>query len=108
MFGQGYTLYSTEFKEEAVKRYLEGEVGYQKLCKELGIKDTKSLRLWVNKVQRGESLENKKRKRCVCDKPHPKTKFASIEEELAYVKAERDYLKKLYRSRFGVEWGAEK
>ncbi len=32
----------------------------------------------------------------------------SIEEELAYVKAERDYLKKLYRSRFGKEWGAEK
>jgi hypothetical protein len=26
----------------------------------------------------------------------PKTKFASVEEELAYVKAERDYLKKRY------------
>jgi hypothetical protein len=35
-----------------------------------------------------------------------KTKFTSVEEELAYVKAERDYLKKLYRSRFGHEWGA--
>lgn len=28
----------------------------------------------------------------------PQTKFSSIEEELAYVRAERDYLKKLYRS----------
>ena len=109
MSGRGYTLYSKEFKEEAVRLYLEGKAGYQKLCEELGIKDTKSLRLWVSKVQRGESLENKERKPLSArDKPYPKTKFASVEEELAYVKAERDYLKKLYRSRFGVEWGAEK
>jgi hypothetical protein len=40
-------------------------------------------------------------------KGRPRTKFASVEEELAYVKAERDYLKKLYRSQFGKEWGAE-
>ncbi|GEM_PF-4764182 len=33
-------------------------------------------------------------------------KFSSVEEELAYVKAELDYLKKLNRSRFGHEWGA--
>ena len=32
--------------------------GYRKLAKELGLKDKKTLRGWVAKVQRGESLED--------------------------------------------------
>jgi len=101
--------HSKEFKEAAVKLYLEGDEGYKKLAKRLGLKSKTQLRNWVVKVRRGESLENK----CVkSDNPHkgvrPRTKFDSLEDKLAYVEAERDYLKKLYRSRFGHEWGAHK
>lgn len=99
--------YSIEFKERAVQRYLSGECGYQGLCKELGIPDTKILRRWVKKAQNGESFTDMRGKASGSLKGRPRTKFASVEDELAYVKAERDYLKKLYRSRFGEEWGAE-
>ena len=58
------------------------------------------------KVQRGESLADGRGKSKGSGQGRPRTKFSSIEEELAYVKAERDYLKKLYRSRFGEKWGA--
>lgn len=36
--------YSKEFKEAAVKIYLEGNKGYQQLTNELGLKDKKTLR----------------------------------------------------------------
>lgn len=100
--------YPVAFKVEAVRLYLEGHGSYRQLCEQLGIKDKRQLRNWVAKVQRGESLEDKRGK---SDSPHkgrPRTKFESLEEKLAYVEAERDYLKKLYRSRFGHEWGAHK
>lgn len=98
--------YSSEFKKEAVCRYLTGNQSYQSLSEELGIRDKKQLRNWVAKVKRGESLEDMRGKHVGSRKGCSRTKFASLEEELAHVKAERDYLKKLYRSRFGKEWGA--
>jgi len=59
----------------------------------------------VAKINSGESLEDGRGKSSHAEhRGRPKTKF-SPEEELAYVKAERDYLKKLYRSRFEHEWG---
>jgi len=107
--GEGkFITYSKEFKEMAAKLYLEGEKSYKTLIDELGIKDTKTLRSWVGKYQRGESLEEGRGKKSGSQQGRPRTEFASLEEELAYVKAERDYLKKLYRSRFGHEWGAHK
>ena len=99
------TTYSPAFKEEAVKLFLKGGRSYRQLCEELGIKDKKTLRQWVAKINSGESLEDGRGKSSK-HRGRPKTKFTSVEEELAYVKAERDYLKKLYRSRFGHEWGA--
>ncbi len=99
--------YSSEFKKEAVQRYLTDNQSYQSLSEELGIRDKKQLRNWVTKVKRGESLEDMRGKHVGGRKGRSRTKFASLEEELAHVKAERDYLKKLYRSRFGKEWGAE-
>lgn len=105
--------YSLELRLAAVQRYLDGGLGYRKICEQFGIKDKKQLRQWVSRFQNGESLED--RRSCKHARGtyswHPgprRTKFASVEEELAYVKAERDYLKKLYRSRFGHEWGAKK
>jgi transposase-like protein len=105
--GQRVT-YSKEFKEEAVRLYLEGKGSYRQLCGQFGIKDKKSLRSWVAKVERGESLEEGRGKATHSRPGRPRTKFDSLEEKLAYVEAERDYLKKLYRSRFGHEWGAHK
>ncbi len=100
--------YSKEFKAEAVQLYLEGGRSYQQLADELGLKDKKTLRRWVMKVQRGESLEDGRGKATGPYQGRPRTKFESLEEKLAHVEAERDYLKKLYRSRFGHEWGAHK
>ena len=98
------TTYSSTFKEEAVRLFLQGGSSYRQLCEELGIKDKKSLREWVAKVNSGESLEDGRGKTSHSERRgRPKTKFSSVEEELSYVKAERDYLKKLYRSRFGHE-----
>ena len=103
-----WTTYPPAFKEEAVRLYLEGGRSYQQLADELGLKDKKTLRSWVAKVQRGESLEDGRGKTRSSYNGRPRTNFASLEEKLAYVEAERDYLKKLYRSRFGHEWGAHK
>jgi transposase-like protein len=100
--------YSPAFKVEAVRRYLEGGRSYRQICEELGIKDKKTLRQWVAKVKNSESLEDGRGKSASPRKGRPRTKFETIEEKLAYVEAERDYLKKLFRSRFGHEWGAHK
>ena len=102
------TTYPPAFKEEAVRLYLEGGWSYRQLCGELGIKDKAQLRRWVAKAQRGESLEDGRGKSQNPYKGRPRTNFDSLEEKLAYVEAERDFLKKLYRSRFGHEWGAHK
>lgn len=102
------TTYSPAFKEEAVRLYLEGGRSYRQLCDELGIKDKKTLRQWVGKVKKGESLEDGRGKSNSPRKGRPRSRFSSVEEKLAYVEAELEYVKKLYRSRFGHEWGAHK
>jgi transposase-like protein len=102
------TTYSPAFKAELVRLYLEGGRSYQQLTDEFGLKDKKTLRSWVAKMNRGESLEDRRGKRTGPRRGRPRIKFDSLEEKLAYVEAERDYLKKLYRSRFGHEWGAHK
>lgn len=100
------TTYSPAFKEEAVMLCLKGGRSFRQLCEELGIKDKKTLREWVAKINSGESLEDGRGKSSHAEyRGRPKMKFSSV-EELAYVKAERGNLKKLYRSRFGHEWGA--
>ena len=101
-------FYSLEFKQEAVRRYLEGGISYRELSKELGIKSKTQLQKWVAAVRLGESLDDARGKVDSLRRGHPRNNFSSLEEKLAYVEAERDYLKKLYRSRFGHEWGAHK
>ncbi|MCH5146146.1 transposase [Desulfovibrio sp. UIB00] len=99
------TTYSPAFKKEAVMLFLKGGRSYRQLCEELGIKNKKTLREWVAKINSGESLEDDPGKSSHAEhRGRPKTNFSSV-EELAYVKAERGCLKRLYRSRFGHEWG---
>lgn len=101
--------YPIEFKERAVRMYLDGEGSYQELSERLGLKSNTQLKNWVRKALAGESLEDGRGKALYATrKGRPKTTFTSPEEELAYVKAELEYVKKLYRSRFGHEWGAHK
>lgn len=52
------TTYSPSFKEEAVKLFRKGGRSNRQLCEELGIKDKKTLREWVAKINSGESLED--------------------------------------------------
>ena len=89
--------------------YLDGEGSYQELSERLGLRSNTQLKVWVRKTLAGEPLEKVVGKSpfTLCN-GRPKTDFSSPEEELAYVKAELEYVKKLYRSRFGHEWGAHK
>ena len=43
--------YSTEFKYEVVKKYLEGKESYRSLAKSFNIPDRKLIRVWVNAYQ---------------------------------------------------------
>ena len=52
------TTYSSVFKEEAVRLSRQGGRSYRQVYEELGIKDKKSLREWVSKVNSGKSLED--------------------------------------------------
>ena len=61
--------------------------------KNLDWKDKKTLRGWVAKVQRGESLEDGEVRQRTSTRGKSRTKFSSLEEKLAYLEAERDYLK---------------
>jgi len=108
MLTEKRTTYSPAFKEKAVRLYLEGGRSYRQICEELGIKDKRSLRTWVAKAQRGDLLEDGRGKHEGSRRGRPHTKLESLEEKLAHVEAECDYLKKLYRSRFKHKWGAHK
>lgn len=104
MSARKFITYPQEFKEDAVRQYLEGGKSYRQLIEELGIKDTKTLRTWVSKVRKGESLEEGRGKAPSSRRGRPKANFSSLEEELAYVKSERDFYKALYKTKFGHDW----
>jgi transposase len=95
--GQVFQQYNLEIKQEAVRLYESEGMSYQSVAEKLGVKNNTQIKQWVKKHRKGESLERRNgQTNTAWRKGHPKTKFASVEEELAYVKAERDYLKKRY------------
>jgi transposase len=101
--GQTFQHYTPEFKAEAVRLYENEVMSYQRIADYLGIRSSTQVKEWVKKYRKGETFENVKKQTTAWRKGRPKTKFASIEEELAYVKAERDYLKKRYPNLHGEE-----
>lgn len=103
-----FITYSQEFKEDAVRQYLQGGKSYRQLAEELGIKDAKTLRSWVSKVRNGESLEEGRGKAQTVRRGRHRTNFSSIEDELAYVKSERDFYKALCKAKLGHDWEEEK
>jgi transposase len=93
--GQVFIQYTEQLKGEAIRLYESGvssrEVAKQYIRSKCQVLD------WVKKSQNGGSLEDGRGKNTFTfHKGRPKTKFASLEEELAYVKAENEYLKKQY------------
>jgi transposase len=94
--GQKFTKYTPKLKAEAVRLYEEEKLGYRAIAKMLGLKNHKQVMDWVAKRQDTGSFEDMRGKHSAIRRGRPRVRFKSIEEELAYVKAERDYLKKQY------------
>ena len=89
--------YSFEEKLKAVKRHLEDGIGCTTVAKEIGC-DKKRILAWSKKFIEGgeEALIFEKRGKGATGRIKRKN-FKSLEEELKYVKAERDILKKRWR-----------
>ena len=86
--------YSFEEKLKAVKRHIEDGIGCTTVAKELGC-DKKRILVWSKKFRECGEEALKFEARGSSSKGRIKTKkFNSLEEELKYVKAERDILKK--------------
>lgn len=92
--GQTFRIYTEGEKMEAVRLYETG-VSSREVARRLGIPEKRQVLDWVNKVRSGEAL-TASRSNQAWRKGRPKTKFTSVEEELAYIKAENEYLKKRY------------
>ena len=102
MLVRKFTTYK-ELKEMAAKRSLEDGKTTKHSLKSQKSRVLRRLRSWVGKYQRGEPLDENQGRKTGSQRGCPKTDFATVKEELAYGKAEHDYLKNLYRSRFGHE-----
>lgn len=99
--GQTFYRYTPEFKAEAVRLYEKEKLGYKTIARMLGVKSDCQIRDWVTKYKQDPSFKDLRGKTITQRTGRPKTKFTSVEEELAYVKAERDYLKKQYPNLHG-------
>lgn len=91
------TTYSKEFKLRAVKMYLEGDSGYLRICKELGIPDTKTIRLWVKNYRTTgmAGLEERRGKTKRFQEGQREKGNHTEELELQRLRAENAFLKKL-------------
>jgi transposase-like protein len=91
---QKFCNYTLEFKLEAVRLYLEEELSYQSVSDQMEVPSSTQIKQWVKKHKNGESLGDKRQSglpKKAWRTGRPKTKFASIEEELAFLKAEVEY-----------------
>jgi len=97
--GTRFSSYSDEFKAAAVKMYVEDHLSYQTIVDVLGLKSRTQVADWVKRSQANLAVSDQRK--IIRGTPgRKKISFSNLEEELAYVKAERDYLKKLYQNRF--------
>lgn len=93
--GKKYRKYTFEEKLEAAKMHAEEGIGCTTIAKKFNCGKNRVL-LWSNQYKEGgEKALQKKVKRNNNIKQN--NSFNSIEEELEYVKAERDILKKHWK-----------
>ncbi|MFD2085079.1 IS3 family transposase [Brevibacillus brevis] len=95
--GQTFKRYSEEFKLRAVNMYQQGEMGSKAIAKELGIPSKTQVLQWVRKKNKGEGFVDQRGKNGSSDTPfvgRPRTKFATVEEERDYLKAQVELPKK--------------
>jgi transposase len=70
---------------------VEEHLSFQTVATKFGIRSKTQVENWVKKHRLGEPW-----RKPVVRKGRPKTKFGSVEEEVVYLRAEIDYLKKQY------------
>lgn len=83
--------YPGELKMQAVKLVTEANMSYREVARQLGIRNKTQIEVWVKRYREGQPFEQE-----AFRKGRPKTKFTSVEEEVAYLRAEIEYLKKQY------------
>jgi len=81
---------------EAVRLVTEENMSYREVAKQLGIRNKTQVEVWVTRYREGQPFKQE-----AFHKGRPKTKFASVEEEMAYLRAEIEYLKKRYPNLHG-------
>jgi transposase-like protein len=86
--GQTLTKYSEELKKEAVRLHIEEHMSYSQILEKLNIKSDAQLVRWIRKFKSGETFEDRRGK-------GGRKHFDSKDEEIAYLKAQVEYLKKL-------------
>lgn len=89
--GRRNNSYPEELKMQAVKLTTEGNMSYREVARQLGIRNKTQVEVWVKRYRAGQPFEQEASRR-----GRPKTKFASVEEEMTYLRAEIEYLKKRY------------
>lgn len=94
------TIYTREYKLEAIHRYLQGKESYYVIGVDLGLIDQGILRDWVDKYKaEGEdSIQTTNGRKSYLKHEDRLDKIAddSLKERLEYLEAENAYLKKLY------------
>lgn len=90
--------YTSDFKIQVVKKYLEGGFSIQEICDEFGIKSKTQVHNWVKKYEsKGEEVfkfetrGNPKEKRLTTEELF----FQDKDEELKFLRMENAYLKGL-------------
>lgn len=94
--GRTNNKYPDELRMRAVRLVTEENVSYREAAKELGIRNKSQVLVWVQRYREGQPLVQE-----TAREGQPKTEFVSMEEEMAYLRAEIAYLKKRYPNLHG-------
>ncbi|WP_367949352.1 IS3 family transposase [Paenibacillus sp. AK121] len=87
--GQSFRQYSLDVKMEAVRLVNEEHMSIREVTKQLDIRNKSQVQSWVTKYRAGENFQP-----TTTRQGRPKTKFSSMEEEMAYLRVEIEYFKK--------------
>jgi transposase len=103
--GEKRNTYSKEYKLNAVEMYLSGEHGgYDSITAKLGLPSKVMIRRWVKNYREfgEEGLAERRGTTRLPGTGRPRTKKPlTLEEEVAYLRAQNYFLKKLWEKRKG-------